>query len=145
MTTDRRKHLQRLARKKAAYEAKKRGGQATDMPIIAMTRSAVRAASAHQQQVFIHGDILAFTTSAGDAWLLERVERWCMRLLIQGRDPIVGGAIHETPDQLMVEWSAKFRLADNTFCYDPMEIDDDDPPATFPGYPIAAIQAWIDA
>jgi len=82
-------------------------------PIRAAVETVRKAAGEKRQVVWPLGVLLLFSTTEGDAWLLEVTERDALLLAERGEDLEV--SIEENPETTEIEWSHSFVLQGERF------------------------------
>lgn len=74
---------------------------------------ACRRAAEERRRTFIElGVFLLFSTSAGDAWLLEITESDCVQLARNGG--LIEVPIEESPETIVVDWTHTFAITNRT-------------------------------
>ena len=138
--SERQKRLAKIRAKKEAY-ARKIRETADVIPVVKKCVAAAQQGRAMSSQA---AQFFAFSTVTGQAWLLEANERACLHMRDGSAADFLGGAIKETAHQVLVEWTGNYRILEGVFYYDPISLDDVDMPRSYEGFPLAAIQAWLD-
>jgi hypothetical protein len=68
----------------------------------------VARAMAKEGRIVTLGVLVFFSTSTGDAWLLDADDSLALRLAVEGkRQPVT---IYETPKQFGIEWEGTFQI-----------------------------------
>jgi hypothetical protein len=74
-----------------------------------------RCAAAHDGRIIALGQLVLFSTEAGDAWILDPGDHLAARVARDGEpEPI---DITETDNTFAIAWSGKYRLDGPTFVY----------------------------
>src|SRR3990172_8474461 len=112
-----------------------RGGEVS---FIAEARAMQRAARVMRTRAVKLGQIVFFSTSTGDAWMLDPAERTAACLARDGDSlPI---PIRESAAELAIEWHAHYRIEGRAFSV----VERDSGSArTILGYPIAEIEGLL--
>jgi hypothetical protein len=87
--------------------------QGGEVSFIAEARAIQRAARAMRTRAVRLGQIVFFSTSTGDAWMLDPRERTAACLARDGDSLQI--PIRELPAELAIEWHAEYRIEGRAF------------------------------
>lgn len=86
------------------------------------------------------GPLVSFSTSTGDAWMLESADRLAVRLACGG-DPLAV-QIAETEDRFAIGWQGHYRFDNDAFVF---EDNESGRVTAIRGYPVQPLQRAIGA
>ena len=90
------------------------------------------------EKMNVMGVFVFFSTTGGDAWLLEVTEMDAVQLAENGSKVEI--ELEESPETIMVNWSHKFTIKKNAFITEDYK---DKRTASYPEYPVAKIKKAI--
>jgi hypothetical protein len=108
---------------------------------ISPTREAmyiIERAQQHDSRTVVLGELVFFSTTTGDAWMLDADDDLAICLARDGQPQPY--QITETPTRFAIEWQAQFALEGETFIVQ----DRSGSTRAIVGYPVAGIQRALD-
>ncbi len=124
-----------------AVVAASAGGNPEYRPVIRQGVEMIQqAASEKRQEIGTLGVLLLFSTTAGDAWMLEITGGDALQLSDQGLPLQVG--IEENPETTEVEWGHTYELRQGQFVVTSYQ---DKNEKIYEGYPVAELEKAVAA